>query len=299
MRVVWLSSISVAVMVGTSAFAQSVVPVPAELPPADFAGREYVDSLGCAFQRAGVSGTLVWVPRLGGDRKPVCGKSPGLAATTVAPKAEPAATGLPTVAEAAAVKVRPAVATAKKSAVAARRAAVALVESGDVAKAATRCPSQTGKAQRYLVSDGRRVTKCGDAVEDEVGFINALQVPNLRVTGIDRSQKAVAAARTAAKNGYRLVWTNGPLRPAGKEVFSPAALTMKWVQVGAFSQAVNADRAVVDLKKLGLPVARTKLTVGGRPLTAILAGPFATPDDLAAALDRVRRAGFQDAFPRG
>ena len=309
MRVVWLSSIGLAVMLGTSAVAQSavaqsavaqsVVPVPAELPPADFAGREYVDSLGCAFQRAGVSGTRVWVPRLGGDRTPVCGKSPSLAVTTLTPQTEPDAAGLPTDAGAAASPVKPAAARTKKPAAAAPRADLALVESGDVATAATRCPSRAGKAQQFLISDGRRITKCGDAVADEVGFINALQVPNLRVTGIDRSQKAVAAAKTAADNGYRLVWTNVPLRPAEKQAVSPATPTMKWLQVGAFSQAVNADRAVVDLKKLGLPVARTTLTVGGRRLTAILAGPFATPADLAAALDRVRRAGFQEAFPRG
>ena len=54
--------------------AQSIRAVggPAELPPADFQGQQYVDSRGCVFMRAGLSGRTTWVARIGQDRRPIC-----------------------------------------------------------------------------------------------------------------------------------------------------------------------------------------------------------------------------------
>ena len=238
---------------------------------------------------------MIWVPRTGADRKPVCGKTPSLTAATATAGAGATMAVIP-VDSAPSVDAVAAVPTPKVAPP--LPAALALVESRSIAKSDTRCPTQIGKAQRYLISDGRRVTKCGAAVGDSVGFLNGLAVPDLHVAGTDTSPDAVAAAKAAGKNGYRLTWTNGAVRPAIGDIPRVAALTMKWVQVGAFAQAANAERAVADLKNLGLPVARTTLTVGGKKLSAILAGPFATPDELAAALDRLRKAGFAEAFPR-
>lgn len=295
MRVARFLAVGLAVLAGAPALAESVVPIPAELPPADYSARVYVDSLGCAYQRAGVSGTLIWVPRTGADRKPVCGKTPSLTAATATAGAGATMAVIP-VDSAPSVDAVAAVPTPKVAPP--LPADLALVESRSIAKRDTRCSAQGGKAQRYLISDGRRVTKCGAAVGDSLGFLNGLAVPDLNVSRIDLSPAAVAAAKAAGKNGYRLAWTNGALRPARADTLPAAALTMKWVQVGAFAQPANAERAVANLKNLGLPVARTTLTVGGKKLSAILAGPFATPDDLAAALDRLRKAGFAEAFPR-
>ncbi|MCA8880648.1 MAG: SPOR domain-containing protein [Rhodobacteraceae bacterium] len=49
---------------------------PAEEPPEGFAGATYVDSAGCAFQRAEIGGTVVWADRLAADGQPICGLVP-------------------------------------------------------------------------------------------------------------------------------------------------------------------------------------------------------------------------------
>lgn len=49
---------------------------PAELPPADYAGQQYVDSKGCMFVRAGSGGEVVWVPRVSREGAPICSNPP-------------------------------------------------------------------------------------------------------------------------------------------------------------------------------------------------------------------------------
>lgn len=64
---------------------------PAEFPPASFQGKQYVDSRGCIYIRAGIDGNVTWVPRVTRGRKQVCGYQPTLApGSATASAAKPA-----------------------------------------------------------------------------------------------------------------------------------------------------------------------------------------------------------------
>ncbi|MFN6952857.1 MAG: hypothetical protein ACK4NE_09745, partial [Albidovulum sp.] len=184
----------------------SKVSGPKELPPAGFAGNQYVDSAGCVFIRAGVGGQTTWVPRVSRDRKLVCGYDPtfppGTADAVAAMKPVepapdgPAPTAAPTAVPGPASKPAPAVAAVKTDPprAAAPKAAspvaiaprkphqVRLVRAGAIAPAETLCLARIPTAQRYLLSDGRRVTQCAATAPGEpVAWLNGLGVPGLTV----------------------------------------------------------------------------------------------------------------------
>jgi hypothetical protein len=65
---------------------------PSELPPAEFAGRQFVDAQGCVFVRAEIGGAVTWAPRLTAEREPLCGFQPTQASGQVqSPTNAPAA----------------------------------------------------------------------------------------------------------------------------------------------------------------------------------------------------------------
>ncbi len=49
---------------------------PAELPPPEYRGQQYVDSAGCLFLRAGPAEQTVWVPRVTRGGAPMCDHPP-------------------------------------------------------------------------------------------------------------------------------------------------------------------------------------------------------------------------------
>ncbi len=312
-----------AAMSGIPAVAQPLSQVggPKELPPAAYRGNQYVDSAGCVFIRAGVGGQTTWVPRVSRDRKLVCGYEPtfppGLVAGAEALKAPvpevaapaPATTAEPSVPEPETVAV-PAPAAARpplkaQPAPTPTRAAdgsVRLVRVGPVGKGATYCLARIDQAQRYLLSDGRRVTQCGEvAANAPVAYLNSLGVPGLAVAEGSPSPAEARRALKADRGDYRVVWSNGQIATSvatpAKPRQAPAGAG-RYVQVGVFADPANADRAIARLKALGLPVASAMSRKGGKPIKAVLAGPFTTSDDLQSALALARRNGYRDAFAR-
>ncbi len=82
-RILWASTLILGLSAATTQ-AQSLRnnDGPAEYPPSSFKGKQYVDSKGCVYIRAGVGGQVTWVPRVARNRQVVCGYKPTLASSS-------------------------------------------------------------------------------------------------------------------------------------------------------------------------------------------------------------------------
>jgi hypothetical protein len=80
--------VAVAVIMGSFGVgalqAQSFRTQPKEYPPASYKGKQFVDSSGCVFIRAGIDGNVTWVPRVSRKRQGVCGFKPSNIGSAVA-----------------------------------------------------------------------------------------------------------------------------------------------------------------------------------------------------------------------
>lgn len=301
-------------------------PVPAELPPADYQGQSYVDSQGCVFLRAGYNGEEGWVPRVGQDRKAICGQTP----TQVVVKMASA------IGQVQEVPLRKADKGKPNANVASPYPPVTIG-----------CPISVPVARRYATTDGGSVVLCTATNGSLTGARSPVYPAGSGVGAALSSRKPVGVtvplgkhgmsvpqmrAGMAVPDGYELAWKDGRLNPLrGKgTVAGQAAQDQIWtrdvpavavvgpaqpkaagrttvsasnrrsasaifVQVGAFGQPSNADGAAARVAALGLPVSRTTT---GTDMQLVYAGPFASGADAAAALRAARSGGFSDAFIR-
>ena len=81
-------------------------------------------------------------------------------------------------------------------------------------------------------------------------------------------------------------------KPVAKPAPTVAAAVGSWrIQAGVFSQEANANKAVQTLGQIA-PVS----TVQNGSLTTVLVGPFQNESEARAILNRVRSAGYSDAW---
>lgn len=117
-----------------------------------------------------------------------------------------------------------------------------------------------------------------------------------RMVPAERKAKPRSNARRAARPNKAAAPDRISVASAGKAANSAMLIPpgARYVQVGAFKDVGNAGRAAQRLAGLGLPVVRSGQ--GGTQLVMI--GPLPGREAIVRTLDRVRRAGFRDAYAR-
>lgn len=204
-----LSLIGALATLGTASVAQSMrdVAVPAEFPPSSYTGSQYVDSRGCVYIRAGLSGTVNWVPRVSRDRKPMCGFQPsGVAGATSAPARTQASAPIIEIPQQTTSAPKPAAAVAPAVVAAAPRvvtAPVAPVRSPSVQPAAQ--PRQISKAEvcagRYGVIAGVVNARTGQPVDCGAAPVSVSVPTTPSVAPLQRVQIGNNACVEAVRNG--------------------------------------------------------------------------------------------------
>lgn len=175
---VFLSGVGLAAAQGTGQ--------PAELPPASYKGKQYVDSQGCVFLRAGTQAQTVWIPRVTASGELLCGYPPSGRRVPVVGEAG-AETGVP---EAATASAPAAEAAAPAPVVAPAEAGSYVVALGSFGFA-----SNVAKAEAGAGALGYPVVK-GQLKGGETGLITVFAGP------FDSKAAAEDAQRKLRKAGF-------------------------------------------------------------------------------------------------
>ena len=292
-------ALAVAVVVGMAAEAQTLrnVTAPVNPPPASFKGQQFIDSRGCVFVRAGFGGQVNWVPRIDGAKRPICGMLPTGAAPQVAeveiPQMAPAAEAPMT--ETVVASPTPTPARPRGPGLFAFLFAPAPVAVPAPPRAeqvvtftpppAPRVLPKPPKGWTHAWKDDRLNPLRGMGTAEGQSAQNQVytqDVPMVAIADLPPAKQVKAAAAAARAPAPRVTVST---------MSAPVEGLM--IQVGAFGQPANAEKAAGRIAALGLPA-----TTSGAKLRVVQAGPFASQDEARAALASLQAAGFADAFLR-
>ncbi|REC58783.1 SPOR domain-containing protein [Rhodosalinus sediminis] len=326
------------VCVGLPATAQRLETAgpPAEFPPDGYEDRQFVDSRGCVYIRAGVDGTVTWVPRVNRDREHLCGFEPTFAE---APAPDPAPEAVPPEGEAAprraeretAAASEPA-ARAQETSAAPRRAAGAATGTAAAApraaeSARTRIlPKPDPEAVAVAVpggyelawEDGRLNPYRGARTPAGGAQMRTVWTDTIPRRLVDPARRAVVATREAqapsadgASRRPQVSSRDAPVRPGrDAEAAAGARPAAGEAAVRAGVSDAPSGRRFVQVGTFGVAAnaRRTAERIAGLGLPVrvvrasgyrvVLAGPFEAAGDLRGTLDAARGAGFGDAFLR-
>ncbi|MFC4671239.1 hypothetical protein ACFO5X_21995 [Seohaeicola nanhaiensis] len=280
-------------------------PGPAEIPPSSYSERQYVDSRGCVFIRAGIGGVVTWVPQVDRSRAPVCGRVPSLKVVVgvqkpVARRVVVAAPALRVVPQhvyedrqntrnvAVPKGYRP---VWKDDRLNPHRAERTLAPSLAVAVPAP------PKGYRGAWQDGRLNTRRAQgtaAGEAAMGAIWTDELPRRLQPGPPPAR--VVTATNNARNGRSPYWEPPVVARlstrSAVDAPPPAKARPTYVRVATYAAAEEARGVAEALARSGLTMRLGKTGAGA---SVVLAGPYAGPAEAQAALAAVRRAGYRQA----
>lgn len=280
---------SVAIVVSTflsgvvvNAATLSEISEPAELPPARFSAKQYIDSNGCVFVRAGVGNTITWVPRVTRSRELVCGYQPSLQSSASSSKTQTS--------------------QAPKTVKKAPRPAAAPVVVAQIAPApvALTPPFPRLPAGYEPVWDDDRlnpkrgiVTARGEAT---MRLIWTDTVPRKLVAenGQDVKLRQAHLRYNSANGGATRTTTGTKTAPKPLRVASADA-GARHVQVAAYRDVEDAKLIARRFMEKGYPVVVRRTKQRGKSLNIVFLGPFASPSDIRTGLGAAHAAGFKNA----
>ena len=307
-----------AILTTTSAEALTLAQAgqPAETPPPSYKGDVYVDSRGCAYVRAGLSGRTSWVPRVTRDRKVVCGLAPTFSrrATASASTADPAPTPAPAPTRSARVeRTAPAAAptppattsttrTTRRAPVADTAPAVDRVQTIHVACAnpGDEMVVPAGRVKiRYTCTAREQVVRNVQLSNGQTLRLIATRSPHEYVRNRPRSAQAAPATGRAAPGtgpsglpeGYRAAWDDDRLNPdrGPRTAAGDAQMAAVWDDSVPMRRVTTETASATTVSTMSAPRRGAET---GSDARFIQAASFADPANAQRTAQRIARLGL-------